>query len=82
MTYLKVRVAVPVSGIFISIPRIRTPIPSIQTPATIVGTAITPATTTPTASSTPHFDQISLGGLLTIAEGDCQESYIGHKIWC
>lgn len=53
-TYLKIPIMEPVSGVFISVPGVRTPIPRVNIPATIVGTAMTPATATPAAGLTPH----------------------------
>lgn len=45
---------VPLSGIFISTPGVRTPIPSVTAPAATAGTRIGPAAATPTAGATPH----------------------------
>lgn len=71
---------VPVSGILISTPGVRTPIPRVNTPAAVVGTAMTPATATPTAGLTPHrssaLDKSSdfPQDRITIAEGlECPE---------
>lgn len=44
----------PVSGVFTSIPGVRTPVTILDTPAPIIGTRMAPATATATAGPAPH----------------------------
>lgn len=73
-TYLKIPVIVPVSGIFISIPGVRTPMPRVNVPAAIVSTPIAPATATPTAGWTPHGGS----GWISLFSQERTESIVGE----